>query len=112
MTPWPPQTSQSVQLSENHVDSELLEQLDPWKDLSDIISSPGSRENHGPEVTSVVGPQSPTNWLYKAETTQAPSSPPSPPPSPPPDSQPSGNSAQNMTDSLILGTIITCFANK
>lgn len=65
-------------LDENLVDTKLL--VDSWDNLSDIMfPSPGGRGNHGPGVTSVVGPQAPNDWLFEAESTQAPVSSPPPP---------------------------------
>ncbi|KAG8005001.1 Collagen alpha-1(XXVIII) chain [Nibea albiflora] len=44
-----------------------------------VFASPGSRGQQSTEVASVVGPQTPADWLYEAVSTQAPVSPPPPP---------------------------------
>lgn len=69
-----PQSHESGRVDENLIDSKLL--LEPWNELPDLtLGSPGGRG-----VTSVLGPQTPTGWLYEAESTQAPVSTPPPPP--------------------------------
>ncbi|KAI3358758.1 hypothetical protein L3Q82_014723 [Scortum barcoo] len=51
--------------------------VEPWNELPDIaFASPGGKGRQGPGATSVVGLQTPTDWLYEAESTQAPVSPP------------------------------------
>ncbi|XP_053190136.1 collagen, type XXVIII, alpha 1a [Scomber japonicus] len=73
-----PQTPESGRIDENLVDRKLF--VEPWNDLTDIMfASPGRRGKQGPGVTSVVGPQTPTDWLYEAESTESPAST-SPPP--------------------------------
>ncbi|XP_078123228.1 collagen, type XXVIII, alpha 1a [Sander vitreus] len=55
-------------------DGNLLD-TEPWNELPDItLGSPG-----GPGAISVVGPETPTDWLYEAESTEAPASAPPPP---------------------------------
>ncbi|XP_035808673.2 collagen, type XXVIII, alpha 1a isoform X1 [Amphiprion ocellaris] len=79
VTVQPPQAPESGWIDENQVNTELL--VEAWNKLPDItFTSPGGMGKQGPGVTSVVGPQNPTDWLYETETTQAPFS---PPPSPP-----------------------------
>lgn len=74
-----PQSYESGRGDENLVDTELLVEL--WEELPDIMfGSPGDRRQQGPGVTPVVGPQTPTDWLYEAESTGAPVGPPPPPP--------------------------------
>ncbi|KAE8282369.1 Collagen alpha-1(XXVIII) chain Precursor [Larimichthys crocea] len=41
--------------------------------------TPGPQRQQSPEVASVVGPQTPADWLYEVVSTQAPVSPPPPP---------------------------------
>uniref|UniRef100_UPI003AAC3A58 collagen, type XXVIII, alpha 1a n=1 Tax=Centroberyx gerrardi TaxID=166262 RepID=UPI003AAC3A58 len=54
---------------------------EPLNELPDLmLASPGGRGKQRPPVISLVGPQTPTNWLYIPETTQAPYTPPPPPP--------------------------------
>ncbi|XP_051811098.1 collagen, type XXVIII, alpha 1a [Acanthochromis polyacanthus] len=78
VTAQPPQAPESGRIDENQVNTELL--VEPWNEPPDItLASPGGMGKQGPGVTSVVGPQSPTEWLYETESTQAPFS---PPPSP------------------------------
>ncbi|KAM7372770.1 hypothetical protein PAMP_007668 [Pampus punctatissimus] len=73
-----PQPHESGWDDENLVNRKLL--VEPWNDLSDIMfASPGGRGKQGPGVTSVVGPQTPSDWLYEAESTESPASPPPPP---------------------------------
>ncbi|XP_069571232.1 collagen, type XXVIII, alpha 1a [Brachyistius frenatus] len=70
--------AESGRLDENQVGTEFL--VEPWNELPDItLASPGGTGKQGPGETSLVGPQSPTDWLYEAESTQAPFSPPPPP---------------------------------
>ncbi|XP_074470131.1 collagen, type XXVIII, alpha 1a [Sebastes fasciatus] len=75
-----PQSHESGRADENLLDAKLL--VEPWNELPDLtLVSPGGRGPHGPGVTSGVGPQTPSgDWLYEAESTQAPVSPPPPPP--------------------------------
>ncbi|XP_059206248.1 formin-like protein 1 [Centropristis striata] len=74
-----PQSHESGRVDENLVGTKLL--VEPWNELPDIpFASPGGRGRQGPGVTSVVGPQTPTDWLYEAESTKALVSPPPPPP--------------------------------
>ncbi|XP_070702841.1 collagen, type XXVIII, alpha 1a [Pempheris klunzingeri] len=73
-----PQSQESGRDDEDLVDTELLEEV--WEKLPDItFDSAGDRRKQGPGSTSVVGPQTPSDWLYEAESTQAPASPPPPP---------------------------------
>ncbi|XP_035513512.1 collagen alpha-1(XXVIII) chain-like [Morone saxatilis] len=72
-----PQPGELSGADENLVDTKLL--VKPWDKLPDTFASPGGRGKQGPGVTSVVGPRTPTDWLYEAESTQAPVSPPPPP---------------------------------
>ncbi|XP_071355762.1 collagen, type XXVIII, alpha 1a isoform X2 [Trachinotus anak] len=77
--PAPTLQSESGWPEENLVDTKLL--LEPWNRLPDItLASPGGRGKQGPGVTSLVGPQTPSEWLHEAKSTQAPVSPPPPPP--------------------------------
>lgn len=70
-----PQSHESGRADGNLGDAKLL--AEPWNELPDIaFASPGGKGKQGPGVTSVVGPQTPTDWLYDAESTQAPVSPP------------------------------------
>lgn len=70
-----PQSHESGRADENLVDGKLL--VEPWNELPDItFASPGGKGQQGPGVISAVGPQTPTDWLYEAESTQAPVSPP------------------------------------
>ncbi|XP_056255603.1 collagen, type XXVIII, alpha 1a [Seriola aureovittata] len=63
---------------ENLVDTKLL--VEPWNSLPDVtFASPSGRGKQGHGVTSLVGPQTPTDWLHEAKSTQAPVSPPPPP---------------------------------
>ncbi|KAM4630454.1 collagen, type XXVIII, alpha 1a [Polymixia lowei] len=56
---------------------------EPLNELPDImIASTGGRGKQRPPHISVMGPQTPTNWLYIPETTRAPYTPPPPPPLP------------------------------
>lgn len=49
--------------------------LEPWSHLPGIMeASPGGGGKPDPAVTS-VGPQTPTDWLYEAESTESPVSP-------------------------------------
>ncbi|XP_070777830.1 collagen, type XXVIII, alpha 1a [Enoplosus armatus] len=74
-----PQSHESGRADENLIDAKLF--AEPWNELPDIaFASPGGMGQQGPGVTSMVGPQTPTDWLYEAESTQAPVSPPRPPP--------------------------------
>ncbi|XP_047460147.1 collagen, type XXVIII, alpha 1a [Mugil cephalus] len=69
---------ESERFDENQVDAEVL--VEPWNELPDIMfGPPGGTGQQGPGENSVVGPQSPTNWLYEAESTQGPFIPPPPP---------------------------------
>ncbi|XP_040909480.1 collagen, type XXVIII, alpha 1a [Toxotes jaculatrix] len=73
------QSPESGRPEESRLDTKLL--MEPWNRLPDItLASPGGRGKQGPGVTSVVGPQIPTDWLRQAKSTQAPVSPPPPPP--------------------------------
>ncbi|XP_041811938.1 collagen, type XXVIII, alpha 1a [Chelmon rostratus] len=73
-----PQPHESGRADENLVDAKLLGE--PWDNLPGIMfTSPGGRGKQGPGVTSVVGPQTPTDLLYDRESTRAPVSPPPPP---------------------------------
>lgn len=57
--------------SDNLIDTKLL--VEPWNRLPGIMfGSPGDRGKQGPEVTSIVGPQTPDDWLDEAKSTQAP----------------------------------------
>ncbi|XP_044191393.1 collagen, type XXVIII, alpha 1a [Thunnus albacares] len=73
LTPQPPE---SRRVNENLVDRKLL--VEPWNELPDIMFASPGRRTQGPGVTSVVGPQTPTDWLYEAESTESPASPPPP----------------------------------
>ncbi|XP_033493599.1 collagen, type XXVIII, alpha 1a [Epinephelus lanceolatus] len=73
-----PQSQELGPADKNLVDTKLL--VEPWNELPDItFASPGGRGPQGPGLTSVMGPHTPTDWLYEAESTQAPVSPPPPP---------------------------------
>uniref|UniRef100_UPI0037E800F0 collagen, type XXVIII, alpha 1a n=1 Tax=Semicossyphus pulcher TaxID=241346 RepID=UPI0037E800F0 len=73
-----PQSHESGRVDENLIDSKVL--VDPWNELPDVkFTSPGGRGQQGPGVSSVVGPQTPTDRLYETESTQAPVTPPPPP---------------------------------
>lgn len=57
--------------SDSLIDTKLV--LEPWNRLPGIMfRSPGDRGKQGPEVTSIVGPQTADDWLNEAESTQAP----------------------------------------
>ncbi|KAM9340303.1 collagen, type XXVIII, alpha 1a [Symphorus nematophorus] len=71
--PTPP-PHESRRADKNQVDTKLLAMPDV------LFASPGgSRGQQGPGATSVVGPQTPVDWLYEVAGTQAPVSPPPPP---------------------------------
>lgn len=73
-----PQSQESRRAHKNPVHTKLF--VEPWNELPDItFASPGGRGQQGPGVTSMVGPQIPPDWLYEAESKQAPMS--RPPPS-------------------------------
>lgn len=88
------QSPESGWPDENLVDARQL--VKPWKRLPDItFASPGGRGKQGPGGTSIVGPQTPTDWLHGAKSTQAPIS---PPPSAPTDSSVPGRTSRTPTD--------------
>lgn len=64
-------TLQAGQPSDNLVDTKLL--VEPWNRLTGIMfASPSGRGKQGPEVTSIMGPQTPADWPEEAKSTQAP----------------------------------------
>lgn len=62
---------QSRRSDQNLVDGKLLVMPDI------MLASPGVRGQQGPGLTSMVGIQMPTDWLYEGVSTPAPVSPPS-----------------------------------
>ncbi|XP_020494320.2 collagen, type XXVIII, alpha 1a [Labrus bergylta] len=70
-----PQSHESGRVDENLIDSDVL--VDPWIQPPDrkFVSS-GGLGQQSPGVSSVLGPQTPSDRLYEAESTQAPVSPP------------------------------------
>lgn len=78
MTPPPLQPAESETFSENTSATSFIEE--PFNELPDITDAfSGGREKQRPQVISVMGPQTPNNWLYVPETTKPTYTQPSPP---------------------------------
>lgn len=98
-------TPQSGRTDKNLVDSKLLMMPDI------MFASPGGRGQQGPGLTSMVGPQTPTDWLYEGVNTQAPVSPPPPLPLLT-DSSVSGKQAERPQDPTESFTFDTCHLHQ
>ncbi|XP_041822847.1 collagen, type XXVIII, alpha 1a [Melanotaenia boesemani] len=78
-----PELPESEWPDENQVDTQSL--LEPWNNLPGYnFPSPDGMEKQGPGLTSVVGPESPANWLKSTPT-------------------PFSSSTPSRTDSLVSG---------